>query len=86
MIPVTKPLPPAALVEAVERALAPYKARFSAETVDRMRREALVQLAAHPYPAALARALRAPPILQESAVVGPEAEPAPSTDHRKGAA
>jgi hypothetical protein len=66
--------PPAALVNAVERALAPLQGRFSAETIELMRQEALLQLAAHPYPAALLRALRAEPAMQASDVLGPDVD------------
>lgn len=60
---------PTALTDAIERALAPYKRLLSAETIETMRAEALLQLAAHPYPAALAQALTTPPVLQGSDVV-----------------
>jgi len=59
------PATPDALSEAIERALAPYKRLFSAETIETMRAEARLQLGAHPYPAALVRALE-PPVLQDS--------------------
>lgn len=76
--------PPPVLVAAVDRVLAPYKRLFSAETVENMRREALTQLAAHPYPTALTRALSGTPTVQESAVLGPEGEA--DTDSAKGVA
>ena len=63
-----KPAPPAALLAAVERSLEPYKRLFPAETIDWMREEALAQLAAHPYPAALLRALESPRATAESHV------------------
>jgi hypothetical protein len=81
----TTPPPPAALIEAVERALAPLRGRFSPERIELLRREALLQLAAHPYPAALARALSAPKVVQESHVVGPGAEAPPVSAGGKGA-
>lgn len=80
------PPPSAALLKAVDRALAPLRGRLSAERIELLRREALLQLAAHPYPAALVRALGTPPVVQESNVVGPEVEPASAGAGGKGAA
>lgn len=79
-----EPEPPPALVAAVEKALAPYKALLSPETVEAMRRAALLQLASHPYPAALTRALSTPTVVQESAVV--DLDGRGEGDPREGAA
>lgn len=85
MKPVPMPPASAALQEAVDRALAPLRGRFSAETIEVLRQEALLQLAAHPYPAALVRALRTP-VVQDSDVLGPEVEPSSAGTGAKGAA
>ncbi|KYF75953.1 hypothetical protein BE11_23800 [Sorangium cellulosum] len=54
------------LVEAVERALAPYRGRLSPELVEHMREEALALMSAHPYPVALLQALQQRPPPDES--------------------
>ncbi len=82
---VTSP-PPAALLEAVERALAPLQGRFSAATIEVMRQEAILQLAAHPYTAALLRALGTAPTVQESNVLGPDTAPSGNGTGSQGAA
>lgn len=86
MNPKVTPPPPAALLEAVERALAPLQGRFSAETIEVMRQEALLQLASHPYTAALLRALGPRPTVQESEVLGPDAEPSKAGTGNQGVA
>jgi hypothetical protein len=63
------------LLEAVELELEPFKAVFPPETVDHLRQEALGLLSSHPTPIALVRALRPPPVLQESGVVASVDEP-----------
>lgn len=78
--------PPRALIDAVENALAPYKAVLSAVAIERMRREALAQLGVHPYPAALLRALAPPPAVQDSDVVRTAAAMAEPAAEDEGAA
>jgi hypothetical protein len=65
--PKTTPWPDI-LLAAVERSLEPYKRVLPAETIAWMREEALLQLAAHPYPAALLQALETRRATAESAV------------------
>jgi hypothetical protein len=78
--------PPPAVVKAVERALALVKGRLSAETIACMREEALLQLAAHPYPAALIRALSVPPAVKQSDVIAHDGPAPPSWSARGSAA
>ncbi|KYF53395.1 hypothetical protein BE08_28240 [Sorangium cellulosum] len=54
------------LVEAVERALAPYRGKLSPELIEHMREEALVLMSAHPYPVALLQTLQQRPPPDES--------------------
>jgi hypothetical protein len=54
------------LLEIIERALAPYKELLPAETIAGMRAEMAEAMASYPYPAALLRKLRPPPVVQKS--------------------
>ncbi len=85
-----KPPPPALLLAVVERSLEPYKGVFPAATIEWMREEALLQLAAHPYPAALLRCLDTPQAVTESDVKaidgGEPAAPSRPVSSRRGAA
>ncbi|AUX30771.1 MULTISPECIES: hypothetical protein [Sorangium] len=54
------------LVEAVERALAPYRGKLSPELIEHMREEALALMSAHPYPVALLQSLQRRPPPDES--------------------
>ncbi|XXX80204.1 hypothetical protein WMF30_15670 [Sorangium sp. So ce134] len=54
------------LVEAVERALAPYRGKLSPELIEHMREEALALMSAHPYPVALLQSIQRRPPPDES--------------------
>jgi hypothetical protein len=55
----TKKKKPAAVDDAIERALAPYLPLFSAETIELMRAQMREYATTHPYPVALLRQLDA---------------------------
>jgi hypothetical protein len=55
-----------ALLEAVERALEPYKRAYPPEMVEHFRQEARMLLALSPYSAALVQQLQPAPVVQES--------------------
>jgi hypothetical protein len=54
------------LLDIIERALSPYKELLPAETLAAMRAEMADAMASYPYPAALLRKLRPPPVVQKS--------------------
>jgi len=83
-----------ALIEIVERKLAPYRGRVSPEMLEHFRQEALVLLSTHPYPAALLRQLQPPAVVDHSTSVptadgataeknGSAAPPAKPGEHSK---
>jgi hypothetical protein len=58
-----------ALIEIVERKLAPYRGRVSPEMLEHFRQEALLLLSTHPYPAALLKQLKPPTVVDHSTSV-----------------
>jgi len=71
------------LLEIVEAELAPFKKLLSPAEVDFFRRQALATLPSHPYPAALLRQLTPEPEVQQSGVLGADAD---ADEEREGPA
>lgn len=71
------------LLDAVEMALAPYRAILPPETLAIVRRELIAILTTHPYPAALLRQLD-PPVVLESGDPNEQKGSAPGPAIRRG--
>lgn len=56
------------ILEAIERAIEPFKHRLSPAALEIIRQEVAAQLATQPYPSALLRKLRPSPVVHESGV------------------
>ncbi|WP_437899523.1 hypothetical protein [Sorangium sp. So ce124] len=72
------------LVEAVERALAPYRGKLSPELIEHMRQEALALMSVHPYPVALLQALQQRPPPDESHELARGGAPAAAEGAERG--
>ena len=80
------------ILEAIERAIEPFKHRLAPAALEIVRREVAALLATQPYPSALLRKLRPPPMVLESGVkptegndAGPVAAPIDELARRRGA-
>lgn len=80
------------ILEAIERAIEPFKHRLSPAALDIVRQEVATLLATQPYPSALLRKLGPAPVVHESGVKptdgsseGASAAPVDALARRRGA-